>query len=57
MQRDLSPSEYHSPAKSVALIMPHPVDKPCGHRLDKPDVYANVGQFKNWVISVIKMSG
>ena len=27
---------------------------PCGYVVDKPDIYANVGAFRNWINSVIK---
>ena len=29
-------------------------DDPCGNTIDKPDIYANIGMFSDWIISVIR---
>ena len=29
-------------------------DEPCGNTIDKPDIYANVGMFSDWIVSVIR---
>ena len=29
-------------------------DDPCGNTIDVPDIYANVGHFRNWIVSVLK---
>ena len=29
-------------------------DDPCGNKIDKPDIFANVGLFTNLIVAVVK---